>query len=150
VGIIPTAFPYQALAAEAPLERARSALGSVDCREGFSFPVPSDPQKLDHPGPIAGVLWQIGPRFDGFSWSDCHSPVRYEVGGRLLPGPMDLPDYQRSSAAGEPLHNLPTNSRRGATWKIVPLLVLVAVSEKAVAISFERMCSLNSLILVLT
>jgi hypothetical protein len=141
VGIIPAASPYQALAAEAPLERAMSALESVDCRERFSFPVPSDPQKLDRLGPIAAVLWQIGPRFDGFSWSGCRSPERYEVGGRLLPAPMDLPDYQRSSAAGESLHNLPTNSRRGAMWKIVPLLVLVAVSEAAVAISFEPMGS---------
>jgi hypothetical protein len=141
VGIIPAASPYQALAAEAPLERAMLDLGSVDCRAGSSFHVPAAPQRLDHLGPNAAVLWQIGPRFDGFSWSGCRSPACYEVGGRLLPGPMDLPDYQRPSAAGELLHNLPANQRRGAMWKIVPLLVLVAVSETAVTISFAPMGS---------
>ena len=109
MGIIPAASPYQALAAEAPLERAMSDLGSVDCRAGSSFPVPSAPQRLDHLGPIAAVLWPIGPRFDGFSWSVYRSLERYQAGGRWLPGPMDLPDYQRPSAAGEPLHNLPAN-----------------------------------------
>jgi hypothetical protein len=78
VGIIPAASPYQALAAAAPLERAMSDLGSVDCRAGSSFPVPSAPQKLDHLGPIAAVLWQIGPRFGGFSGSGCRSPACYE------------------------------------------------------------------------
>src|ERR1700730_6583631 len=107
-----------------------SDLGSLNCRAGSSFHVPSAPQKLDHLGPIAAVLWQIGPRFGGFSSSGCRSPECYELGGRLLPGPMDLPDYWRSSAAGEPPHNLPGNSRRGAMWKIVPLLVPVAVSEQ--------------------
>src|ERR1700692_4902295 len=72
------------------------------------------------------------------SWSGCRSPACYEVGGRLLPGPMDLPDYQRSSAAGEPLHNQPANQRRGAMWKIVPLLVLAAVLETAVAFHLSQ------------
>ncbi len=126
MGIIPAEAPYQALAAEAPLERAVSALELGDCQEGFSFPVPAVPQKLDHLGPHAVVLWPIGPRFDGFSWSGCRFPERDQAGVRWLPGPMDLPDCQRPSAAGEPLHNLPANSRRGAMWKIAPLLVLVA------------------------
>jgi hypothetical protein len=133
MGIIPAASPCQASAAEAPFQRTMSAPGSVDCRVGSSFPVSFDPQKLDHPGPMAAVLWPIGPRYDGFSRSGCRSPERYEVGGQLLPGPMDLRDCRRSSAAGEPPHNLSANSRRGAQWKIAPFLGLVVVSETAVA-----------------
>jgi hypothetical protein len=153
VGIIPAASPCQAFGAGAASERAMSALGSVDCRARSSFPVLSDSQNLDHPGPIAAALWQLGPRSDGFSWSDCRSPERYEEDGQLLLGPMDLPDYRQSSAAGESPRNLPGGSRRGAMWKIAPLLVLVVVSETAVAMSFEPMGSPNFtilLILVLT
>ncbi len=86
--------------------------------------------------PMLLFFGRLGQDLPAFPGQAVGLPACYEVGGRLLPGPMDLPDYQRPSAAGEPLHNLPANPRRGAMWKIVPLLVLVAVSETAVAISF--------------